>query len=53
MSTKVVTGKCRFSYPYFFEPQADLGGGDPKYSVTLLIPKTDKDTMGKIFQYRN
>lgn len=48
MSTKVVTGKVRFSYCHIFEPQPDQDGGDPKYSVTLLIPKNDKATLGKI-----
>ena len=48
MSTKVVTGKVRFSYVSIFEPKAPNGGGDPKYSVTLLIPKSDSTTYGKI-----
>ena len=48
MSTKITTGKVRFSYEHIFEAQAPLGGGDPKYSVTLLIPKTDTVTIGKI-----
>ena len=48
MSTKVVTGKVRFSYCYLFEPQEPLGGGDPKYSLTLLIPKSDTATVNKI-----
>ena len=48
MSTKVVTGKVRFSYAHVFEPQAPLNGGDPKYSVTLLIPKSDTATIEKI-----
>lgn len=48
MSTKVVTGKVRFSFCHVFEPQVPQGGGDPKYSVTLLIPKSDKATMAKI-----
>lgn len=48
MSTKVVTGKVRFSYCYLFEPQEPLNGGEPKYSVTLLIPKSDTVTVGKI-----
>ena len=48
MSTKVVTGKVRFSFVNIFEPRASQDGGDPKYSVTLLIPKSDKVTMGKI-----
>lgn len=48
MSTKVVTGKVRFSFVNVFEPQAAQGGGDPKYSVTLLIPKSDTATLAKI-----
>ena len=46
--SKVVTGKVRFSYCYLFTPQEALGGGDPKYSVTLLIPKNDTATLQKI-----
>jgi hypothetical protein len=48
MATKVVTGKVRFSYVNVFEPQVPQAGGDPKYSVTLLIPKTDTKTVGMI-----
>ena len=49
MSTKVVTGKVRFSYAHVFEPQEPINGqGDAKYSVTLLIPKSDTATLGKI-----
>lgn len=48
MATKVITGKVRFSFCNIFEPKAPLNGGDPKYSVTLLIPKTDSATLGKI-----
>ena len=47
MSTKVVTGKVRFSYCNIWEPKA-VDGGEPKYSVTLLIPKSDTATLGKI-----
>lgn len=48
MSTKVVTGKVRFSFCNIFTPKEPQGGGDPKYSVTLLIPKSDTATLGKI-----
>lgn len=48
MSTKVVTGKVRFSYCNIFEAKASQDGGEPKYSVTLLIPKSDTDTLNKI-----
>lgn len=48
MSTKVVTGKCRFSFCNVFEPRASQDGDDPKYSVTLLIPKSDTETLERI-----
>lgn len=48
MSTKVVTGKVRFSYVTIFEPKVPQSGGDPKYSLTLLIPKSDTATLEKI-----
>lgn len=48
MTTKVVTGKVRLSYVNIFEPKAPQGGGDEKYSVTLLIPKSDSSTVSKI-----
>ena len=47
MSTKVVTGKVRLSFCQLFEPKA-IEGGAPKYSVTLLIPKSDTATLSKI-----
>ena len=48
MSTKVVTGKVRFSFCNIFEARASQDGGDAKYSVTLLIPKSDTATVAKI-----
>ena len=48
-STKVITGKNTiFSYLTVNEPKAPLGGGTPKYSVSLIIPKNDKVTIAKI-----
>lgn len=47
-STKVITGKVRFSYVNVFQPRAVADGQEPKYSVTLLIPKSDKKTLEKI-----
>ena len=48
-STKVITGKSTiFSYLTVNEPKAPLGGGTPKYSVSLIIPKNDKVTIAKI-----
>ncbi|MDD9148135.1 DUF2815 family protein [Sporolactobacillus sp. CQH2019] len=46
--TKVVTGKVRFSYLHCFEAVAIQDGQDPKYSVSLLIPKSDTTTLRKI-----
>ena len=51
MATKnprVVTGKVRFSYAYVFEPQDKGDGKTPKYSVSIIIPKSDKETVAKI-----
>ena len=48
MSTKVVTGKVRFSYCNIWEAKESTDGGDAKYSVTLLIPKSDTVTLNKI-----
>lgn len=47
MATKIMTGKCRLSYVNVFEPR-EQQGGDPKYSLTLLIPKSDTATVEKI-----
>lgn len=46
--TKVITGKVRFSYANVFTPKAINEGGKEKYSVSLIIPKSDKKTLGKI-----
>lgn len=47
--TKVITGpKTRFSYLNVNEPKTPLGGGTPKYSVSLIIPKSDTATVAKI-----
>jgi hypothetical protein len=46
--TKVITGKeTRWSYASVWEPKS-INGGTPKYSVSLIIPKSDKATVGKI-----
>ena len=42
--TKVLTGEVRLSYANLSTPRASQQGGEPKYSVTLLIPKTDNAT---------
>lgn len=45
---KVVTNKVRFSYAHVFTPQESPNGGALKYSVSLIIPKSDKATIDKI-----
>jgi hypothetical protein len=47
-STKVITGKVRFSYAHVFEPSAINEGDDKKYSVSILIPKKDLETLAKV-----
>lgn len=47
LNTKVVTGKVRFSFVNVFEARAFGENNDPKYSVMLLIPKTDVGTIDR------
>lgn len=44
----VVTGECRLSYVHLLKPAARQPGQDPKFSVTVLVPKTDRATMQRI-----
>ena len=48
-STKVVTGVVRLSYEHVWEP-ASVNGSNPKYSVSLIIPKSDTKTLAAINQ---
>lgn len=45
--TKVVTGKARFCYMNAWTPKKNDSGKEV-YSVTLVIPKSDKETLDKI-----
>ncbi|OSR23723.1 hypothetical protein B8A62_09920 [Listeria monocytogenes] len=45
---KVKTGKVRFSYVHVFEPWAGDESQEKKYSVCLIIDKTDKKTVKAI-----
>ena len=47
--TKVITGKVRLSYANIFEPKS-INGSDPKYSVSLIIPKNDTQQIEVIKQ---
>ena len=46
-TTKVVTGVVRLSYANVWEP-VSINGGTPKYSVSLIIPKSDTKTIEAI-----
>ena len=46
-ATKVVTGKVRLSYAHVWEP-VSINDSKPKYSVSLVIPKSDKETIKAI-----
>ena len=48
-NTKVVTGIVRLSYEHVWEP-ASINGSNPKYSVSLIIPKDDVKTIAAINQ---
>ena len=46
--TKVITGpRTRWSYANVWDPKS-INGGTPKYSVSLIIPKSDTKTITKI-----
>lgn len=45
-ATKVII-PCRFSYLHCWEPDS-VNGGDPKYSVSAIVPKSDVKTVEAI-----
>lgn len=45
-ATKVIV-PCRFSYLHCWEPNS-VNGGDPKYSVSAIVPKSDTKTVEAI-----
>ena len=48
--TKVITGpQTRWSYANVWDAKS-INGGAPKYSVSLIIPKSDTKTVEKIKQ---
>lgn len=42
---KLITGKIRASYAHVFKPQKSPNSGQEKYSMCLLIPKSDTKTI--------
>ena len=46
--TKVITGvKTRWSYANVWQAKS-INGGTPKYSVSLIIPKSDAKTVAAV-----
>ncbi len=45
---RVTTGEARLSFVHVFKPYAFQQGQEEKYSVTVLVPKTDTDTKARI-----
>ena len=46
-NTKVITGETRWSYVNVWQPKG-IEGSKPKYSISLIIPKSDTRTIEKI-----
>lgn len=46
--TNVTTGKVRMGYVHLFKPYAYQQGQEEKYSVVVMVPKSDTDTMARI-----
>ena len=45
--TKIITGVCRLSYANIWQAKS-INGGAPKYSTSVLIPKSDTKTIAKV-----
>lgn len=47
-ATQVTTGEVRLSYAHLVQPYANNPNDEPKYSTTMLIPKSDTATRAAI-----
>jgi len=47
-SNNVVTDKVRLAFPKLAEPNDSYRGHNPRYSVTILIPKDEKEALANI-----
>lgn len=47
-NTNVTTGEVRMSFVHLCKPYAFTPGAEEKFSVTILVPKTDVDTKARI-----
>ena len=50
LTTKVTVGEVRLSYCHLFKPEAIADGGEPKYSVSVIIPKSNTKLIAQIRQ---
>lgn len=50
---KVITGKVRLGYPNLFKARATEQNKEPKFSVEILVPKSDTKTVAKIRAAQN
>lgn len=48
MSTKVIIKNVRLSYANVWDPRSAQEGQDPKYSASLILPKSDKAQIAKV-----
>jgi hypothetical protein len=49
ISKQITTNKARFSFVHVFEKGEPFNGiGDGKYSVSIIVPKSDKEGVAKI-----
>lgn len=50
MGTKIITGIVKLAYAHIFEPYTieEVEGYEPRYSTTVIIPKTDTETLRAI-----
>ena len=51
--TKVITGRVRLAYVHLLTPFANDAQRDPKYSVTVLVPKSDAETYQRLCAARD
>jgi hypothetical protein len=50
LTTKVTVGEVRLSYCHLFKPEAIADGGELKYSVSVIIPKSNTKLIAQIKQ---
>lgn len=48
MSTSITIKNVRLAYMHLIEPRAAAEGAEKKYSVTVIVPKTDKENLSAI-----